>query len=135
MTLLPNTITWGVPGRASINHADMICFALFTGCLPFNPTSKMERVKKMGVAKASFVSCFFFFFHAKSYSVWGYRCWIQKGFVSFKLVKQMADCANPISVRCYAFHIYNYGCNAVSQGTAPLCIRCKNQNTYCLKLD
>lgn len=47
MTLLLNTITWGVPSPATINHTDMICFALFRACFPFNPMFKMERMKKM----------------------------------------------------------------------------------------
>lgn len=74
MTLPPNTITWGVPGTASINHTDMICFSLFRGCLPFNPMSKIERVKKMEEPTLLSSVFFFFlssFFNAKSDSVWG----------------------------------------------------------------
>jgi len=45
MTLTPSTITWGVPGTASINHTDMICFSLFRGCFPLHPTFKTERIE------------------------------------------------------------------------------------------
>lgn len=59
----------------------------------------------------------------------------KKCFVSSKLAKQMGDCVNPILVKCLVFHIYSYVHNAVSQSNVPFCIRFKNQNTYCLKLD
>ena len=85
-----------------------------------------------GVAKAFLIRFFFFFFNAR---VWGYCCWIQTYLISFQLAKQMRGYINPISAKGHLLHTYNSGHNAVSQSNVPLCIRFKNQNTFCLKLD
>lgn len=106
MTLLPNTITWGVPSTASINHADMICSHCIQRLPPLQSNVQDGKGREDGVAKAYFVRLFSFP-NAKSYSIWEY-CSIRKCFVFFKLAKQMRDSMNPISVNNHLSHIYTY---------------------------
>lgn len=62
----------------------------------------------------------------------GYCWWMWKCCVSFKLDKQMGDCVSPVSIKCHSFHIYKCVGHRVM---IPFCIRLKNQNACCLKLD
>lgn len=148
MTLLSNTITWGVPSTASINHSDMICFTLFRDCLLFQSSTKMERRQGEREREEE---------EGKRQRERGrdrQTDWLRTVFYSQELQclvstaarngnvlspsnwpNKWGPCVNAIPTKGHSFHIYNQAHNAMSQSHVLLCLRFKNQNTYCLKLD